>query len=44
MQDNVNFIYADPYIGSNYNSVTDPRRNHYLQIGADNGCKFAFLK
>ena len=45
---NLNLVYRDPYLSSYYPNSTyarnDPRVNHYLQVGADNGCKFMFIK
>ena len=52
--ENLNLVYRDPYLTgyTNYsgtapyinNPRTDPRVHHYLRVGADNGCQFAFLK
>lgn len=43
---NLNLVYRDPYLGAYTDTYPegDPRVNHYLQVGADNGCKFMFIK
>ena len=43
---NLNLIYRDIYL-TGYDSLhpmTDEKVNHYLQVGASNGCQFAFIK
>ena len=43
---NLNLIYRDIYL-TGYDSIhpmTDEKVNHYLQVGASNGCQFAFIK
>lgn len=40
---NLNFIYQDIYFGDT-DPTNESKKNHYLYYGADNGCKFAFLK
>ena len=46
--DNLNLIYRDIYLGQYTNngpySMSDTKVNHYLAVGASNGCQFAFLR
>ena len=43
---NLNLVYRDIYLDQddNVSSSHDPRTNHYLQVGASNGCEFAFIQ
>ena len=43
---NLNLVYRDIYLDQydNVSSRHDPRANHYLQVGASNGCEFAFIQ